>query len=98
MATGTTPSATATADPEEEPPGITGSPRTPGGTGVPKWGLTPSPEKANSLMFVLPTQTIPAAASARTTAESCAAGGTSDLVREPAVVTVPATSKTSLTA
>ena len=40
--------------------------------GVPKCGFRPSPENASSLRFVLPTQTIPAAASRATTGASAA--------------------------
>src|SRR6185312_16308722 len=51
------PSATATAPPEVEPPGT--RERSAGFRGVPKCGLSPIPENANSLMFVLATMTAP---------------------------------------
>src|SRR5690348_11126727 len=47
------PSATATAPPEVEPPGT--RERSAGFRGVPKCGLSPIPENANSLIFVLAT-------------------------------------------
>src|SRR5215467_10696438 len=55
------PSAVATAPPDVEPPGTRA--RSNGLPGVPKCGLAPTPEKANSLMLVLATITAPAARS-----------------------------------
>jgi hypothetical protein len=53
------PSATDTAAPEEEPPGMRR--RSYGLPGVPSCGLIPTPEKANSVMLVRPISTAPAA-------------------------------------
>ena len=58
------PSAAATAPPEEEPPGMRA--RSAGLPGVPKCGLAPTPEKANSVMLVLATMTAPALRRRRT--------------------------------
>ena len=91
IAPGTTPAATATAEPDDEPPGHPARARA-GSTGVPKCGFRPSPENASSLRFVLPTQTIPAAASRATTGASAAAGAASRRSADAAVVGVPATS------
>ncbi len=66
------PSATLTAAPDDEPPGTRARSR--GLPGVPKCGLAPMPEKANSVMLVLATITAPAARSRRTTAASAVAG------------------------
>ena len=93
IATGTIPAATATAEPDDEPPGTRPGAR--GLGGVPKCGFVPSPENASSLRFVLPTQTIPAAASRATTGASAAAGGASRRSADAAVVGVPATSSRS---
>ena len=65
IATGTMPAATATAEPDDEPPGA--QPGARGFGGVPKCGFRPSPENASSLRFVFPTHTIPASASRATT-------------------------------
>ncbi len=72
--TGTTPAATATPEPEDEPPGMRATSVLRGFFGVPKCGLMPRPEKANSLMLTRPIASMPAAASAETTAASAAAG------------------------
>jgi hypothetical protein len=53
--------------------------------------LAPTPEKANSLMLVLPTITAPAARRRATTGASCWAGGASSSAVEPASVVSPAT-------
>jgi hypothetical protein len=92
-ASGAIPTATATAAPEEDPPGT--RPGSSGLTGVPKCRLMPSPENANSLRLVLPTVTTPRSSTRRTRALSAAAGGRSLSDDDPHVVTVPATSKTS---
>ena len=55
------PAATDTAAPEEEPPGMRATCGSAGLAGVPKCGLAPTPENANSLMFVLPSTAAPAA-------------------------------------
>ena len=95
MAISHMPSATATAPPEVEPPGTRA--RSAGLPGVPKCGLVPTPEKANSLMLVLATITAPAARRRRTTGASAVAGlPSSARMREPARVTSPATSNRSL--
>ena len=51
IAQGTTPAATATAEPEDEPPGARAG--SSGFGGVPKCGFSPSPEKASSLRLRL---------------------------------------------
>ena len=71
MAISHMPSATATAAPDDEPPGT--RVRSDGLPGVPKCGLAPTPEKANSVMLVLATITAPPARSRRTTGASAAA-------------------------
>ena len=95
MAMSHMPSATATGAPAEEPPGT--RLRSRGLPGVPKCGLAPMPEKANSVMLVLATITAPAARSRCTTAASAAAGTASSArFFEPARVGSPATSNKSL--
>src|SRR5262249_62304445 len=64
-------SATATAPPDVEPPGTRA--RSAGFPGVPKCGLAPTPEHANSLMVGLATITAPPARSRRTTGGAPAA-------------------------
>jgi hypothetical protein len=90
IATGTTPAATATAEPDDEPPGTRSGAS--GFGGVPKCGLSPSPEYASSLRLVFPTHTIPAAARRATTGASATAGAASRYRIEPHVVGAPATS------
>jgi hypothetical protein len=96
MAHGTTPAPTATADPDDDPPGIRAGSN--GLGGVPKCGFRPRPENASSVRFVLPMQTIPAAANRATTGASSAAAGASTRVIDAAVVGVPRTSKRSFQA
>src|SRR6476469_3210656 len=91
----TIPAATATAEPEEEPPGIRSGAS--GLTGLPKCGFSPSPEKANSLWFVLPTHTV-CFARFRTMGASSVATGAFRRDAEPLVLRVPATSKRSFQA
>ena len=96
------PVATDTPAPEEEPPGTRGTPgRTPNrashAAGVPKCGFTPTPEKANSTMFVRPMMDAPALRNRATATLSCAAGGASAKTVDPAAVVCPAISKRSLT-
>lgn len=86
------PCATEAAAPEEEPPATRGSSGCQGERGVPRQGLTPSPEKANSLMLVRPTSTAPARRISAIAGASAVAGGASSSTREPARVTWPATS------
>ena len=59
MPAAASPLAMLAAAPEDEPPGTASASCTLGGVAV--IGLSPSPEKANSLMCVLPRQTSPAA-------------------------------------
>ena len=66
------PSAQATAPPEDEPPGM--RLRSAGLPGVPKCGLAPTPENANSVMLVLATITAPASRRRLTAGASAAAG------------------------
>ena len=68
------PVATDTAPPDVDPPGTSGSSVLQGFSGVPWCGLMPTPEKANSLMFVWPTSTAPAARRRATAVLSRAAG------------------------
>ena len=62
IAQGARPPATATAAPDEDPPATRGVAGSRGFLGVPKCGLSPSAEKANSERLVLPKATMPAAA------------------------------------
>src|SRR6185437_10374486 len=75
MAQGARPPATATAAPDEEPPAMRGVAGSRGFLGVPKCGLRPSAEKANSERLVLPTATRPAAARLATIGASFSFGG-----------------------
>ena len=89
------PSATLIGAPAEEPPGT--RLRSRGLPGVPKCGLAPMPEKANSVMLVLAIITAPAARSRCTTVASAFAGAASSArIFEPARVGSPATSNKSL--
>ena len=60
-------------------------------------GFSPSPENANSVMFVLPTMIAPAERSRATASASRAAGAAPRSTTEPARVGSPATSKRSFT-
>ena len=62
IAQGARPPATATAAPDEDPPAMRGVTGSRGFLGVPKCGLSPRAEKANSERLVLPSAAIPAAA------------------------------------
>ncbi len=86
------PSATDTAAPEDEPPGMRATAASAGLHGVPWCGLMPTPEKANSLMFVRPTRAAPAARSRATAAASRSATGSPRRSTEPASVVRPAMS------
>jgi len=86
---------TDTAPPDVEPPAIRASPRFQGDSGVPKCGLRPSPENANSLMLVRPIRTKPARRR-RSTAGASAGAGAGSRTLEPARVTCPCTSNRSL--
>jgi hypothetical protein len=92
------PVATDTAAPDDDPPGIARlvQRRSAGLAGVPKCGLMPTPEKANSVMLVRP-RIAPPAARRRATAGSLAARGASASTVEPAAVAWPAMSNRSLT-
>ena len=95
------PAATATAEPLEEPPGISAG--SSGLVGVPYHSLTPEAPAASSSRFVLPTiRASPASTAARRPARqaaSAAAGGAARATpRQPAVVGSPAMSIRSLTA
>ncbi len=90
------PEATATPEPDEEPPGTRAASRTQGG--VPKWGLMPMPEKASSVIVVRPRNTAPAASRRATTGASSSAGARSSSTLEPAALTSPSMSSRSLTA
>ena len=86
-----------TAAPEDDPPGIRRAGRSNGFAGVPWCGFSPSPENANSVIFVRPIMTPPAARKRSTTTASCAAAGASASTIDPAVVGSPRISKRSLT-
>jgi len=86
------PSATDTAAPDDEPPGMRAVCASAGLRGVPWCGLMPTPENANSVMLVLPTMAAPCARSRATAVASCAAGGSPAQTAEPAMVVSPATS------
>ena len=89
-ATSAEPTATATADPPLEPPGLRA-----GSAGLPVPGVvTPT---VSGWVAVLPTMTAPAARSAATSGASAAAGAES-VSSQPARVGSPATSTESLTA
>ena len=93
------PSATLTAAPLDEPPGTRPPPSTvrpQAARGVPKCGLIPTPENANSTMLVRPNGIAPAARRRATTGASCVAAGRERSTVEPAPVTSPATSNKSL--
>ena len=86
------PKATLAAAPDEDPPGTAASSFTQGGVAV--IGFSPSPEKASSLICVLPRQTSPAIAALRRTSQS-RAGTRPSSSFEPASVATPALSKRS---
>ena len=101
-ATNAAPVATDTAAPDEEPPGTRGAPgsvpnRASSAAGVPKCGLTPTPEKANSTMFVRPMSAPPAARRRATAGLSMLAAGASASTVDPAGVGWPAMSNRSFT-
>ena len=75
--------------------GVTGSC---GFLGVPKCGLSPSAEKANSERLVFPSATMPAADRLATIGASFSFGGTSAKSADPAVVRSPAMSTRSFQA
>ena len=60
------PSHRLTPAPDEEPPGTRCSSASHGLTGVPVFGFSPTPPKASSTVWVLPTTTAPSARSVRT--------------------------------
>ncbi|EPX85755.1 hypothetical protein ruthe_01684 [Rubellimicrobium thermophilum DSM 16684] len=91
-AAGASPQATEAAAPDEDPPGRRSASGQPGGVAV--TGLKPRPEKAISVMWVLPRQTVPAALARASTAASCS--GTRPAMKDvPASVAVPALSNRS---
>ena len=103
--TNAAPVATDTAAPDEEPPGIWGAWGLPTAVpvwashaaGVPKCGLMPTPENANSTMLVRPSNTPPPARRRATAGASMDAAGASASASEPAGVGSPATSNRSFT-
>ena len=98
-ATSAIPLATATAEPQLEPPGSSLRELLSGLAGVPKYSLKPEGATANSLKFALPTiWTLRCRAIARH--EASFSAGTRFLARrsEPAVVTTPFMSMLSFTA
>ena len=97
--------ATETPAPEDDPPGIRGSPGSPTAlpkrpsqaAGVGKCGLVPTPENANSTMWVRPIMAPPAAFRRATAGLSDCAGAEPARTCDPARVGCPATSNRSLT-
>ena len=96
VASGTSPAASAAADPPDEPPAERSSDH--GLWVAPNTSFTVSAFQPNSGVLVLPTTTQPAARSRSTSGESLAAGSPSAYAAEPFVVTKPAASSRSLTA
>src|SRR5256885_3769471 len=89
--------ATATADPLDEPPGISSG--SSGFTGVPYQGLEPIGSMASSWRLALPTIRVPAArAPARQAASAVAGDAVSARAFDPHVVGTPSTSMMSFTA
>ncbi len=96
-ATSASPSATATAEPLDDPPGMRSA--SSGLRGVPNQRLIPLGSIASSWRFALPTSRAPAARHPDRHAASRAAGDARrSTALDPAVVGVPATSMMSLTA
>ncbi len=98
-ATQAAPVATDAAPPDVEPPGMRGvgsSASVAGLASTGKCGLRPTPENANSDMWVRPTKAAPAARRRATAGQSTRAGGAPRRIVEPAAVTSPATSNRSL--
>ena len=95
--TSASPTATATADPLDEPPGIRSG--SSGFCGVPVHGFTPSADRQSSVRFVFPTILAPAARAAATTGASRSAGfARSAITGQAAVVGTSSTSMASFTA
>lgn len=98
-ATSAIPVATATAEPHDDPPGISRRQPLNGLRGVPKYSLKPEGATANSLRFALPTNWTPRSrAIARQAASFLAGGAFFKKYSEPAVVTKPRMSMLSFTA
>ena len=96
-ATSASPVATATADPDDDPPGSRRGSR--GFTGVPDQWFTPLADQHSSVSPVLPTIRAPPSRAEATTAASISAGSAiSATTGHPAVVGTPATSMQSFTA
>ena len=96
-ATSASPVATATADPDDDPPGSRRGSR--GFTGVPDQWFTPLADQHSSVSPVLPTIRAPPSRADATTAASISAGSAiSATTGHPAVVGTPATSMQSFTA
>ncbi len=96
-ATSASPVATATADPDDDPPGSRRG--SSGFIGVPDQWFTPFADQHSSVSPVLPTIRAPASRAEATTAASIWAGSAiSATTGHPAVVGTPATSMQSLTA
>src|SRR6202042_3934837 len=85
IAQGARPPATATAAPDEDPPATRGVVRSRGFLGVPKCGLSPRAEKANSERLVFPRATRPAAHRFATIGASFCFGGDAANSAEPEV-------------
>src|SRR5579863_723063 len=96
-ATSASPVATATADPDDDPPGSRRG--SSGLTGVPDQWLMPLADQHSSVSPVLPTIRAPASRADETTAASATAGSAiSATTGQPAVVGSPAMSMQSFTA
>jgi len=96
-ATSASPTATATAEPLDEPPGTRRA--SSGLVGIPDQAFVPSADQHSSVKLVLPTIWAPDRRAAATTAASWPAGrARSAITGQPTVVGRPATSMQSLTA
>ena len=82
--------ATATAVPDDEPPGIRWAFMSQGFIGVPSFWLVPQPPKAHSTVLVLP-RIIPPAAFSRSTTVEVVPATLSNIAADPHVVTLPFT-------
>src|SRR5690606_5817487 len=90
------PSATETAAPDDEPPGMRRLSRSQGLLGVPKCGFRPRLENANSVRLVCPIRMAPARGRRSTTVALYSAAGALRRKAAPALVGWPATSNKSL--
>jgi len=97
IAKGTSPAATATPEPLEDPPGVRWTFKSQGLTGVPRCWLVPHPPIATSTVWVLPIR-IPPALSSLSVIIALHFGKRPISAAEPPVVSWPATSTISFSA